>query len=92
MIGMSMGNDYQLNIFGGKGKPCELVPYVIEKVVVAGVHQDPFFAVDKIGVAIICGHAIPRKEIYVVKYLHGNPLSVFVEWLNGKIIYFKSEI
>ena len=48
---------------GERERLCEFVPYVIEKVVVAGIHQDPFFAVNKIGVAIICGHAIPRKEI-----------------------------
>ena len=63
MIGMSVGDDYHLDILGGKGKPGELLPYVIEEMVVAGIHQDPFFAVNKIGVAIICGHAIPRKEM-----------------------------
>jgi hypothetical protein len=67
MIGMAVGDNDQIHVFRGERKPVQLIPYVIEKVVVAWIDQYSLFTIDEIGVAVVSGHAVPGKDMQMVQ-------------------------
>ncbi len=63
MVRVPVGDDDHVHVFRGERQPGELIPNMVEKMIMARVHQDFLFSINEIGIAVIGRWVVPWEKM-----------------------------
>jgi hypothetical protein len=66
MIRVTVGADDGIDIFNAQVELCQPPLHMLEEPPVARIDQDPTFAINEKGVAVVGGHGLPDKGMQIV--------------------------